>query len=54
MVLGILGPLIDSNLRRAISIEHNSFLGFSTSLFTPISHNNDNIYSCNVIRQDGV
>ena len=39
MVLGvILGPLIDSNLRRAISIEHNSFLGFLTSLIThPIS-----------------
>jgi putative tricarboxylic transport membrane protein len=39
MVLGvILGPLIDSNLRRAISIEHNSFLGFISSLFThPIS-----------------
>lgn len=39
MVLGVvLSNLIDTNLRRAISMEHNSLLGFLASLFThPIS-----------------
>lgn len=39
MILGvILSSLIDTNLRRAISMEHNSLLGFFISLFThPIS-----------------
>ncbi|WP_422443928.1 tripartite tricarboxylate transporter permease [Thermoanaerobacterium sp. DL9XJH110] len=39
MILGvILSPIIDTNFRRALSMEHNSMWGFITSLFTnPIS-----------------